>query len=110
MRLKAAAHGRPTITPASTVVENATVEASFGGVELREVKGRARVNSGNSSIRLSGIGGEVYAKTSFNGVSITDAAGPATLENQNGSGTEEGRAGHRYQPISLRTRFVAIRV
>jgi DUF4097 and DUF4098 domain-containing protein YvlB len=74
------------------------------------VKGSARVTAGNSSIRLTGIGGEAYAKTSFNGVTISDAAGPITVESANGSVTVEPKGGQGCQPISLRTSFGPIRV
>ena len=59
-----------------TVAESATVETTFGGVDLRDVKGGARVTAGNSSIRLTGIGGEAYAKTTFNGMTISRCRGP----------------------------------
>jgi hypothetical protein len=68
------------------------------------------VTSGNSAIRLNGIGGEVYAKTTFSGVTIADAAGPITVENQNGSVTVEAKSGQRCQPIALHTSFAPIRV
>jgi len=92
------------------VAESATVETTFGGVDLRNIKGGARVTAGNSSVRLAGIGGEAYAKTTFNGISISDVAGPVTVESQNGSVIVETRAGSKCQPISLRTTFGPIRV
>ena len=93
-----------------TVAESATVETTFGGVDLRDVKGGARVTAGNSSIRLTGIGGEAYAKTTFNGITISDVAGPVTVENQNGSVIVDARRGAKCQPISLHTTFGPIRV
>ena len=74
------------------------------------MKGGARVTAGNSSIRLNGIGGEVYAKTSFGGVTVDDPAGPVTVENQNGSVTVNTKAAQKCQPISLHTNFGPMRV
>jgi hypothetical protein len=93
-----------------TVGESATVETTFGGVDLRNVKGAARVTTNNSSIKLASIGGEVYARGSFQGIAITDSAGPITVENQNGSVVVETKAGGGCQPIALRSTFAPIRV
>ena len=65
-----------------TVGGSATVETTFGGVDLRDVKGGARVTAGNSSVRLAGVAGEVFAKTSFGGVTITDAGDGDSGERQ----------------------------
>ena len=93
-----------------TVGEGAAVETSFAGVDLRDVKGAARVTAGNAYIKLTGIGGEVYAKTTFAPVNVSDAAGPITVEGQNGAVTVAGRPAAKCQPISLRTTFSPIRV
>ena len=66
------------------------------------MKGPARINASNSGIRLSGVDGEVYAKTTFAGTNVSDAAGPITVESQNGSVTAEVRGGG-----SLPTGFAA---
>ena len=65
----------------------------FRNVDLRGVKGGARVTAGNAAIRMAVIGGEVYAKTSFAGVAVEDAGGPVTVENGNGSVTVAAKAG-----------------
>jgi DUF4097 and DUF4098 domain-containing protein YvlB len=93
-----------------TVGESATVETTFGSVELRGVKAGARVTAGNSSIRLNGIGADVYAKTSFAGIDIGDVGGAVIVESANGSVTVAAKAGQRCQPISLNTSFGPIRV
>jgi hypothetical protein len=74
------------------------------------VKGGARITAGNSGIRLSGIGGDVFARTSFAGVTVSDTVGPITVENQNGSVTVEAWQGVRCQPIVVQTSFAPIRV
>jgi hypothetical protein len=67
------------------------------------------VTGGNAAIRLSDIGGEVYAKTSFDGVTVDSAGGPITVENANGSVTATARPGP-CKPVGLRTSFGPIRV
>jgi len=76
---------------------------------LREIKGGARVTAGNAAIRLTGIGGEVYARTRFGGIAMEDVGGPITVENANGPVTASPRPG-QCRPVSLRTSFAPIRV
>jgi hypothetical protein len=92
------------------VGEAATVQTSFANVDLRAVKGGARVTAGNSGIRMAGIGGEVYAKTSFAGVAVEDVGGPVTVENANGSVTVSAKAGQSCRPIAIQTSFAPVRV
>lgn len=84
-------------------------ETSFGVVDLREIKGGARVIAGNTEIRLSDIEGEVYAKTSFAGITVLSAGGPITVESANGSVTAVPKPGP-CKPVSLATSFAPIRV
>jgi hypothetical protein len=79
-------------------------------VDLRDIKAGARVTAGNSAVKLAGVAGEVYAKTSFNGVTLSDIAGPVTVESGNGSVSVDARPGAKCQPMSLRTTFAPIRV
>jgi DUF4097 and DUF4098 domain-containing protein YvlB len=88
----------------------ATVQTSFANVDLRSVKGGARVTANNSGIRMAGIGGEVYARTSFAGTTVEDAAGPVTVESANGSVTVTAKAAQACQPITIQTSFAPIRV
>jgi hypothetical protein len=74
------------------------------------VKGGARVTAQNGAVRMVGVGGEVFAKSTFGGVDVSDAAGPITVENQNGYVTAELRPGGRCQPVVLSTTFGPIRV
>ena len=92
-----------------TVGQNAMVQTTFGGVDLRGVKGGARVTAQNSPVRLTGIGGEAWAKTTFAATTIEDVGGPITVESQNGSVTAAARSG-ACKPIALRTTFAPIRV
>jgi DUF4097 and DUF4098 domain-containing protein YvlB len=92
------------------VGESATVETTFGAIDLRGVKGGLRVTAGNSAIRLADVGGEVYAKTSFGGVTVDEAGGPITVENGNGSVTVRAKAAQKCQPISVNTTFGPVRV
>lgn len=89
--------------------EAATVETSFGAVDLRDIKGAARVTASNTSIHLVNVGGEAYAKTTFNGVTISGVSGPVTVEGQNSTVSVDPRKGTTCQPISIRTSFGAIR-
>jgi hypothetical protein len=94
-----------------TVGGNASIATTFGSIEVRGIKGGARVDSANNTnVRMTGIGGEAYVKTTFGGVTLTDVAGPITVENQNGSVTVEARPGQHCEPISLHTSFGPIRV
>ena len=90
--------------------ESATVETTFGSVDLRSIRGAAHVTAGNSSIKLTTIGGDIYAKTTFAGTTIADASGAVTVESQNGSVTVETKGGAGCKPLSLRTTFAPIRV
>ena len=74
------------------------------------MKGGARVTAGNSGIRMAGIGGEAYAKSSFAGITVEDVGGPVTVENGNGSVTVTARPGQACQPIAIQTSFAPIRV
>lgn len=95
---------------ADTVAESAVVETTFGSVDLRNVRGGARVTATNTSVRLTSIGGEVFAKSTFHAITVTDAAGPVTVDSQNGSVTAETKSGAGCKPVALRTTFGPIRV
>jgi DUF4097 and DUF4098 domain-containing protein YvlB len=92
------------------VGENAVIETTFGGVDLRGVKGGARVTAQNSPLRLVDIGGDVYAKTTFAGTTVENTAGPVTVESQNGTVAVTAKPAGGCKPIVLRTTFAPIRV
>ena len=73
-------------------------------------EGRRARDGGNSGIRMAGIGGEVYAKTTFAGTVVEDAGGPVTVESGNGSVSVTAKAGQACKPIAIQTTFAPIRV
>ena len=77
-----------------TVNESATVETTFGSVDLRDVKGGARVTTGNSPHPpRPGSAAKSLPKPRSPAVTITKPPAPSPSKNQNGSviGRNEGR-------------------
>jgi DUF4097 and DUF4098 domain-containing protein YvlB len=98
------------------------VDDSNGGINVKEIKGKARLNTsfgsidasalpkgvrattGNGRISLNDVGGDTYAKTSFGSVDIHRVNGNLTIENSNGSVSASGVKGD----ASAKTSFGAV--
>src|SRR5262249_22257457 len=63
------------------------VNSSFGTVKASELHKGANVVTGNGSIELSNVQGEVYVKTSFGSIYVENVKGNLTAQDSNGSVT-----------------------
>ena len=80
-------------SPAIRWARTRVVETTFANVDLRGVKGGARVTAQNSAIRLADIGGEVYAKTTFAATTVEERGRTDHGGERNGSVTVTAKPG-----------------
>jgi DUF4097 and DUF4098 domain-containing protein YvlB len=82
----------------------ATLNTSFGSIEATGMSKGVRATTGNGRISLNDLGGDTYAKTSFGSVDIHRVNGNLIIENSNGPVTASEVKGD----ASARTSFGSV--